>query len=137
MKPLFYKSGVMYADESWIAEQDPETFTDNFEELENGKYIFLTEEQEEFYHNHLDFDVYHLYYMLPLNEEEQRLEDIKENETIENNRGRLYRDMADPLYMGYVKNVALGNTDKATEYYNRWLEVVNQIKEQNPYNIVI
>ena len=73
--------------------------------------------------------------MLPLTQEE--IEDIKINKNIEieKNREKDYKSVADPLYMGYVKNTALGNDEKATEYYNKWLEAIQTIKEENPYII--
>ena len=35
--------------------------------------------------------------------------------------------------MGYVKNMALGQDEKASEYYKRWIEAIDNIKKENPY----
>lgn len=137
MKYVFSKDGVMEVSEYWEANTDASLFTQDFEELENGKYLYLTEEQIEFYESHRFYDLYHLFYMLPLNEEEQRLEDEKMNKEIEIIRGEEYKEIADPLYMGYVKNQALGNNEKAEDYYNKWLEAIREIKEQHPYIITV
>ena len=71
--------------------------------------------------------------MIEYTDEDKENAKQAENEEIRLRRKNDYKNTVDPLYMAYVKNQALGNTEKATSYYNQWLEAVQQIKEENPY----
>lgn len=130
---VFFIGGMVIGTKEWFDSITPENVATNYNEILEGKMFPASLEQIAFYNAHQDYDLYHLFYMLPLTEEEMAENIAKKNIEIEEKRRKDYADIADPLYMGYVKNEALGNTEKATEYYNKWLEAVASIKESNPY----
>lgn len=132
-KYVFTSSGILEGPEDWFNLILPENFTDSYDELFEGKYIIPSEEQIAFYKNHKDYDLYHQFYMIEYTDEDKENAKQAENEEIKLRRKNDYKNTVDPLYMAYVKNQALGNTEKATSYYNQWLEAVQQIKEENPY----
>lgn len=132
---VFFVGGMTIGTKEWYESILPENIATSYEEILEGKMMPASLEQIEFYNAHKDedYDLYHLFYMLPLTDEEISEKIVQKNAEIENNRKKDYSRIADPLYMGYVKNMALGNDEKATEYYNQWLEAISSIKEQNPY----
>lgn len=130
---VFFAGGMTIGTKEWYESILPENIATSYDDILEGKMMPASLEQIEFYNSHKDYDLYHLFYMLPLTEEEVEDEKINKNIEIEKNREKDYKRIADPLYMGYVKNTALGNDEKATEYYNKWLEAIQTIKEENPY----
>lgn len=132
-KYVFDSSGMLEGTKEWFDIILPENFTTDYEEIFDGKYYIPSNEQLEFYKSHKDYDLYHLFYMIEYSEEELLQEKQLKNKEVESKRETEYKNSADPLYMGYVKNMALGNDEKATEYYNKWLEAIQTIKEENPY----
>lgn len=110
-----------------------EAFSTSFEDIENGMSYIMSDEQIEFYLTHKDHDWRHIFTMTEYTDNEIQSIKDKKNIDIKNSREGEYKKIADPLYMGYIKNMALGNDEKATEYYNKWLEAIQTIKEENPY----
>lgn len=135
MKYTLDKNGIVtHTDEEFNS--IPEcAFSTNFEDIENGYTCVMSEDQINFYLNHQDYDWKHIFTMTEYSDQEVQANKTKANSEVESIRQGEYKKMADPLYMGYVKNLALGDEEKATEYYNKWLEAVSIIKEQNPYII--
>lgn len=133
MKYLLDFNGVSEVTDEFYASIPSSAFTDNLDGLKEGKTLVMSDDQIKFYNLHKDYDYIHIFNMNEYNENE--IEEIKnkENGIIENIRQIKYKKYADPLYMGYVKNMALGQDEKASEYYNRWIETINSIKEENPY----
>lgn len=133
---VFFTGGMTVGTEEWYNDILPENFATSYEEIVNeGKMMLASDAQIEFYKKHQDYDLYHLFYMLTLTEEEQQAKKEEENAQIKRKREINYKNNADPLYMAYVKNSALGNTEKANDYYNQWLNAVQKIKEENPYSL--
>ena len=95
--------------------------------------MLANSEQILFYKEHPDYDLYHLYYMIPLTEEELIEKKNIENERIKNTREALYKAESDSIYMSFIKYSALDQDDKAKEAYDQWLAKVKQIEEENPY----
>lgn len=133
MKYILDLNGVtIYTDEQF--ESIPtEAFTTSLSEIKEGMSFVMTPEHISFYLSHSDYDLDHLFNMTEYSTQELENKRNATNEKIELIRKGKYEEVADPLYMGYVKNMALGNDEKATEYYNQWLEAISSIKEQNPY----
>lgn len=126
-------SGVTKVTEEFFNSIPKHAFTSDLEEFKSGKTVIMSEEQIEFYNNHKNYDPIHLFTTSEYTDQEiENNVRIKNNE-IESSRQTQYKMLSDPLYMGYVKNMALGNDEKATEYYNKWLEAIQTIKEENPY----
>lgn len=128
--------GVTITDESdqwyqWIVKID--NIGISYEDLIAGKDLVMTDEQINFWKSHKEYDPYHLYYMLELTPEEIAEKNKETNQQIQKVREREYVSTADPLYMGYVKNLALGNEEKAKKYYDDWLLAIQQVKDENPY----
>lgn len=130
---VFYRGGIVEGTEKWYSEILPENIATSYLDIVNGKHIIANSEQIAFYKEHPDYDLYHLYYMIPLTEEEQIEKKNIENERIKNTRETLYKSESDSLYMSFVKYSALGQDDKAKEAYDQWLAKVKQIEEENPY----
>ena len=130
---VFYRGGIVEGTEKWYSEILPENIATSYLDIVNGKHIIANSEQIAFYKEHPDYDLYHLYYMIPLTEEEQIEKKNIENERIKNTRETLYKSESDSLYMSSVKYSALGQDDKAKEAYDQWLAKVKQIEEENPY----
>lgn len=128
--------GVTITDETdswyqWILKID--NIGSSYEDLIAGKDLVMTDEQIAFWDSHKEYDPYHLFYMLELTPEEIAEEIQIKNKEIQKIRESEYRSVADPLYMGYVKNMALGDEEKAKKYYDEWLLAIQQVKEENPY----
>ena len=130
---VFYRGGIVEGTEKWYSEILPENIATSYLDIVNGKHIIANSEQIAFYKEHPDYDLYHLYYMIPLTEEEQIEKKNIENERIKNTRETLYKSESDSLYMSFVKYSALGQDDKAKEAYDQWLDKVKQREEENPY----
>ena len=130
---VFYRGGIVEGTEKWYSEILPENIATSYLDIVNGKHIIANSEQIAFYKEHPDYDLYHLYYMIPLTEEEQIEKKNIENERIKNTRETLYKSESDSLYMSFVKYSALGQDVKAKEAYDQWLAKVKQIEEENPY----
>ena len=130
---VFYRGGIVEGTEKWYSEILPENIATSYLDIVNGKHIIANSEQIAFYKEHPDYDLYHLYYMIPLTEEEQIEKKNIENERIKETRENAYKSEADSLYMSFVKYSALGQDDKAKEAYDQWLAKVKQIEEENPY----
>ena len=130
---VFYRGGIVEGTEKWYSEILPENIATSYLDIVNGKHIIANSEQIAFYKEHPDYDLYHLYYMIPLTEEEQIEKKNIENERIKETRETLYKSESDSLYMSFVKYSALGQDDKAKEAYDQWLAKVKQIEEENPY----
>ena len=130
---VFYRGGIVEGTEKWYSEILPENIATSYLDIVNGKHIIANPEPIAFYKDHPDYDLYHLYYMIPLTEEEQIEKKNIENERIKNTRETLYKSESDSLYMSFVKYSALGQDDKAKEAYDQWLAKVKQIEEENPY----
>lgn len=128
--------GVTITDESdqwyqWLIKIN--NLGSSYEDIIEGKDIVMTNDQIAFWKTHKEYDPYHLYYMLELTLEEIAEKNKLVNEQIQETRERKYISNADPLYMGYVKNLALGNEEKAKKYYDDWLLAIQQVKDENPY----
>lgn len=130
---VFYRGGIVEGTEKWYSEILPENIATSYLDIVNGKHIIANSEQIAFYKEHPDYDLYHLYYMIPLTEEEQIEKKNIENERIKETRENAYKLESDSLYMSFVKYSALGQDDKAKEAYDQWLAKVKQIEEENPY----
>lgn len=130
---VFYRGGIVEGTEKWYSEILPENIATSYLDIVNGKHIIANSEQIAFYKEHPDYDLYHLYYMVPLTEEEQIEKKNIENERIKEIRESAYKSESDSLYMSFVKYSALGQDDKAKEAYDQWLAKVKQIEEENPY----
>ena len=130
---VFYRGGIVEGTEKWYSEILPENIATSYLDIVNGKHIIANSEQIAFYKEHPDYDLYHLYYMIPLTEEEQIEKKNIENERIKETRENAYKSESDSLYMSFVKYSALGQDDKAKEAYDQWLAKVKQIEEENPY----
>lgn len=130
---VFYRGGIVEGTEKWYSEILPENIATSYLDIVNGKHIIANSEQIAFYKEHPDYDLYHLYYMLPLTEEELIEKKNIENERIKETRENAYKLESDSLYMSFVKYSALGQDDKAKEAYDQWLAKVKQIEEENPY----
>lgn len=130
---VFYRGGIVEGTEKWYSEILPENIATSYLDIVNGKHIIANSEQIAFYKEHPDYDLYHLYYMIPLTEEEQIEKKNIENERIKEIRESAYKSESDSLYMSFVKYSALGQDDKAKEAYDQWLAKVKQIEEENPY----
>lgn len=130
---VFYRGGIVEGTEKWYSEILPENIATSYLDIVNGKHIIANSEQIAFYKEHPDYDLYHLYYMIPLTEEEQIEKKNIENERIKETRESAYKSESDSLYMSFVKYSALGQDDKAKEAYDQWLAKVKQIEEENPY----
>ena len=116
---VFYRGGIVEGTEKWYSEILPENIATSYLDIVNGKHIIANSEQIAFYKEHPDYDLYHLYYMIPLTEEEQIEKKNIENERIKNTRETLYKSESDSLYMSFVKYSALGQDDKAKEAYDQ------------------
>lgn len=130
---VFYRGGIVEGTEKWYSEILPENIATSYLDIVNGKHIIANSEQIAFYKEHPNYDLYHLYYMIPLTEEEQIEKKNTENERIKEIRESAYKSESDSLYMSFVKYSALGQDDKAKEAYDQWLAKVKQIEEENPY----
>ena len=130
---VFYRGGIVEGTEKWYSEILPENIATSYLDIVNGKHIIANSEQIAFYKEHPDYDLYHLYYMIPLTEEEQIEKKNIENERIKETREKADKSESDSLYMSFVKYSALGQDDKAKEAYDQWLAKVKQIEEENPY----
>lgn len=130
---VFYRGGIVEGTEKWYSEILPENIATSYLDIVNGKHIIANSEQIAFYKEHPDYDLYHLYYMIPLTEEEQIEKKNIENERIKNTRETLYKTESDSIYMSFIKYSALGQDDKAKGAYDQWLAKVKQIEEENPY----
>lgn len=130
---VFYRGGIVEGTEKWYSEILPENIATSYLDIVNGKHIIANSEQIAFYKEHPDYDLYHLYYMIPLTEEEQIEKKNIENERIKEIRESAYKSESDSLYMSFIKYSALGQDDKAKEAYDQWLAKVKQIEEENPY----
>ena len=130
---VFYRGGIVEGTEKWYSEILPENIATSYLDIVNDKHIIANSEQIAFYKEHPDYDLYHLYYMIPLTEEEQIEKKNIENERIKNTRETLYKSESDSIYMSFIKYSALGQDDKAKEAYDQWLAKVKQIEEENPY----
>ena len=130
---VFNAFGIIVAEESWYNQLKEDVKANNFDDILNGKYMLATEEQIEFFNNHPDYDVYHLFYMKAYTEEDIRKEKELKNNSIKETRERLYKAESDSIYMSFIKYSALGRDDKAKEAYDQWLAKVKQIEEENPY----
>ena len=130
---VFYRGGIVEGTEKWYSEILPENIATSYLDIVNGKHIIANSEQIAFYKEHPDYDLYHLYYMIPLTEEEQIEKKNIENERIKETRENAYKSESDSLYMSFIKYSALGQDDKAKEAYDQWLAKVKQIEEENPY----
>lgn len=130
---VFNAFGIIVAEESWYNQLKEDVKANNFDDILNGKYMLATEEQIEFFNNHHDYDVYHLFYMKEYTEEDIRKEKELKNNSIKETRERLYKAESDSIYMSFIKYSALGQDDKAKEAYDQWLAKVKQIEEENPY----
>ena len=114
------------------------TFFDSFmqssvvndiEELKGDAILLLNNEQIEFfqkYSEQLSGDPLSVYYM-----KAPSIETL--NEDIRKKREKAYQNTTDSLYMSYVKYKEFGDTEKATEAYNKWKQAVTEIGEANPY----
>ena len=71
---VFNAFGIIVAEESWYNQLKEDVKANNFDDILNGKYMLATEEQIEFFNNHPDYDVYHLFYMKEYTEEDIRKE---------------------------------------------------------------
>jgi len=123
---IFDGRGVLHAPLDWYNNLKPETITNRYDELANGKYMPLTEEQIAFHLFHPHYDLYHSFYMLPIPIEEQ-------NNEIRKRRENLYLHQSDPLYMSYVKYKEFGDNAKAEAAYKTWQDKVEEIELKNPY----
>lgn len=56
------------------------------------------------------------------------------NEAIRVKRESEYKKRSDSLYMAWQKYVALGETEKAEEARVKWLEEIEKINKEFPYN---
>ena len=130
---VFNAFGIIVAEESWYNQLKEDVKANNFDDILNGKYMLATEEQIEFFNNHPDYDVYHLFYMKEYTEEDIRKEKELKNNSIKETRERLYKAESDSIYMSFIKYSALGRDDKAKEAYDQWLAKVKQIEEENTY----
>lgn len=130
---VFYRGGIVEGTEKWYSEILPENIATSYLDIVNGKHIIANSEQIAFYKEHPDYDLYHLYYMIPLTEEEQIEKKSIENERIKEIRESAYKAESDSIYMSFIKYSALGQDDKAKEAYDQWLAKVKQIEEENPY----
>lgn len=130
---VFHSGGIVEGTKEWYDSILPENIATSYLDIVNGKHMIANSEQIAFYKDHPDYDLYHLYYMLPLTEEEQIEKKNTENERIKETRESAYKAESDSLYMSFVKYSALGQDDKATKAYNQWLNKVKQIEEENPY----
>lgn len=133
MKYVLDKNGVVeYTEEQF--EGIPEcAFSTEYADIENGFSFVMSDDHVNFYLNHPEYDWRHLFTTSEYSEQELYNIKTAKNAEIEKRRESEYSSIADPFYMGYVKNTALGNDEKATEYYNKWLEAIQTIKEENPY----
>ena len=130
---VFHSGGILEGTKEWYDEILPENIATSYLDIVNGKHILANSEQILFYKEHPDYDLYHLYYMIPLTEEELIEKKNIENERIKNIREALYKAESDSIYMSFIKYSALGQDDKAKEAYDQWLAKVKQIEEENPY----
>lgn len=130
---VFYRGGIVEGTEKWYSEILPENIATSYLDIVNGKHIIANSEQIAFYKEHPNYDLYHLYYMIPLTEEEQIEKKSIENERIKEIRESAYKAESDSIYMSFIKYSALGQDDKAKEAYDQWLAKVKQIEEENPY----
>jgi hypothetical protein len=123
---IFDGAGVLEVPSEWYNGLKPEAVTDNYSELDEGKYMSLSEEQIDFYLAHPNYDLYHLYHMIPIPVETLNME-------IEKTRKGLYTAQSDSLYMSYLKYREFGNQGKADSAYAAWKEKLKEIEEKNPY----
>ena len=130
---VFHSGGIVEGTKEWYDSILPKNIATSYLDIVNGKHMIANSEQIAFYKDHPDYDLYHLYYMLPLTEEEQIEKKNIENERIKETRESAYKSESDSLYMSFVKYSALGQDDKAAKAYNQWLDKVKQIEEENPY----
>lgn len=133
MKYLLDFNGVSEVTDEFYASIPSSAFTDNLDGLKEGKTLVMSDDQIKFYNLHKDHDYIHIFNMTEYSESEIAEIKNKENSIIEDIRQIKYKKYADPLYMGYVKNMALGQDEKASEYYKRWIEAIDNIKKENPY----
>ena len=69
---VFFTGGMTVGTEEWYNDILPENFATSYEEIANeGKMMPASDAQIEFYRKHQDYDLYHLFYMLTLTEEER------------------------------------------------------------------
>ena len=58
----------------------------------------------------------------------------EKNESIRIKREEEYKKRSDSLYMAWQKYLALGETEKAEEARVKWLEEIEKINKEFPYN---
>lgn len=129
-KYLFSSGGMIEAPEEWLNSLREDEFTDSYDGISEGKYMWPTEEQLTFYQLHKeqyeDYDLYHQFYMIEVSASEI-------NERIRRNREAKYTTQTDKLYMAYVKYKEFEEDKKAEEAYRRWKEAVLSIEKAHPY----
>lgn len=125
-------SAILATDE-WLANLAEEDIATAFDELVEGKYLLLSDEQSAFFETKDPDEIYtaeQIFYMqhtpnnVVLQHKIDRVKDI---------RRALYKSESDPLYIEYQKDLALGDFNKADETKEKWIAKVQEIEENNPY----
>lgn len=130
---LFDMVGLSQFEREWFDKLPSDRITDTYEGILGGYYAIASEEQIEFMKKHEDYDLYHLFYMIEYTDEEVKVQIAAQNEEIRKVRLNAYKNLSDPLYIEYQKELALGNVEKAETVKTEWLAKTKEIEEEHPY----
>ena len=130
-KYLLFFGGVIEEDDTtkWY-EIASNYIVDSLDKMDENSYLLLDGDMLQFY---LDNKDKNLSYQEIISMTIPSDYVYKRNLEIENTRKHKYTYESDPLYMSYVKYIALGQDEKASKAYNQWIAKVKEIEEANPY----
>lgn len=131
MKYLLSLAGCIEADEQlYNALNNDDLIGNSWEDVNNNKYIVMTDDQIVFYKKYKTWtdyiSAYNFFYVLPPD-----VESI--NQEIKENRERIYSSKTDGIYMAYVKYNMTDQTEKADQALSEWKEKIQKVKDNNPY----
>ena len=126
----------IYENRIWVFNDDISStnivshdINDNFDsEKRLPKYIEISESQYQFHLDHPTASMQEVWNM------ELTPPYIQTNEDISRNRQEQYKQRSDSYYISWQKDLALGELEKAEISKAKWLNEVQLIEQENPYN---
>lgn len=126
------KDGIANIPEEYF-EKIKDGVVTSLDELKEGKFIVLTDEQYNAWESqehdivYTSEQIFNMSYPTAADVLSRKVEEVRAT------RRRLYKAESDPLYIEYQKELTLGNTEKAEEVKAAWLAKAKEIEDSNPY----